>query len=167
MTVHKEKILKEVQRALNTSNESEVRMSKILELLAKNLGGSWAAHWIVDKDKGDSLRLDQVWHAPDLHSEDLDSDVSNRKLSPGEGMPGKVWRTMKAESSKDITKVMMLPLSLKALSVGFDAGMWIPIVHKKNVHGVIEILGCQAEMLNGGIVKYLQSIGEEIGKHLE
>ncbi|MGE0632679.1 MAG: GAF domain-containing protein, partial [Pseudobdellovibrionaceae bacterium] len=84
----------------------------------------------------------------------------------GEGMPGIVWRMKRAEWSRDIIKDMMLPRSLRAHNLGLDAGMWIPVIDKNNIFGVIEILGHRNELLTNGLAQFLQSIGEEVGHRL-
>lgn len=140
-------------------------MHQLLKLLAKNFEAAWAVYWRVTEDP-QLLRPTFIWNSPQMMSSTLEDDLRKRALSQAEGMPGKAWRTKMAHLSRDISKDMMLPRSIKAVAHGIEFGVWIPIIQRDQVHGVFEILSSKVIDEECGSVELLQGIGEEIGKKL-
>lgn len=165
MSSRKTNFFTDLKLVLDSSVRDTVVTSIVLEQLVKGLGGVWGAYWYVD-EASELLRFSQSWHTPEFNPATLDEHIQKRTFTSGEGMPGTVWRTRKAEWSRDIVKDMMLPRSLKALNAGLEAGMWIPIVNINGIFGVVEILGCRNDLLTNGLAQFLQTIGEEIGDHI-
>lgn len=165
MSSRKIQLLADLKSALNLTNHHGVVTSAVLEVLVKGLGGKWGAYWYVD-EASQLLRFNLDWQSPGFNSTTLDGQLQNRTFSPGEGMPGAVWRSKKAAWSRDIAVDMMLPRSLKALNAGLEVGLWIPVVNKNRIIGIIEVLGCRNDILASNLGELLQAIGEQIGDHI-
>lgn len=165
MSPRKTKLLDDLRLQLDLSDRNKVDISDLLAKFAQAMGGTWCAYWLVD-EASTLLRFSQDWCSAEFNRAVLDDQIQKRTFSPGEGMPGTVWRTKKAAWSRDIVKDMMLPRSLRALDAGLETGVWIPIINQGKIIGIVEILGCRIDILVNELSDILQTMGQEIGERI-
>lgn len=156
------KIFFELQQTLKDKDSTDFIESS-LEFLVQKLGGIWGTYWYLDTE-AKVLKFEKCWHPPLFNVATFDIDIEKQIFVQGQGIPGTVWRTQKPVWSRDISKDMMLPRSLRAMNAGFEVGMWIPVSHKNKFMGVVEILGRNDQIRSDILIDFLQSVGDEIGK---
>jgi serine phosphatase RsbU (regulator of sigma subunit) len=84
---------------------------RLIHAACESLGWDVGAVWVMDPN-ANVLRCVGVWHAADLDGRVRDEDLRQRTVSPGVGIPGRVW----ADDS---------PIWVPDMTAG-EAPIWIP-----------------------------------------
>ena len=170
MTAHRltalESTAAHLAEMLRTANRVVDVAPTALELLAQAAGSEWAVYWVVDA-KVQRLRALALWSALGSKAQVLEDTTRRFTLSPGEGIPGLVWRSRKPRRATNLALEMCLPRSLAAIDAGLHGGLWFALQTDTAVYGVIEVLGRAPGLNAAGDLVTVEQLGFCLGRALE
>ena len=137
-----------------------------LALLAQATGSEWAVWWVVDAQLN-RLRPLALWSALGSKAQVLEDTTGRSTLSPGEGIPGQVWRSRKPRRATNLALEMCLPRSLAAIDAGLQGGLWFALKTDTAVYGVIEFLSRALALNTADDLVTLERLGFRLGHALE
>src|SRR5205085_11704675 len=125
---------------LAESNDVTTTAPIFLETLSLELGWDVGTLWIVDDDQT-SLRSVGSWRHPRLVSRNYSGPLAGVRLSPGIGLPGRVWAQRSAQWGLDLDDAQRT----SAMVAGLVSAVGFPIRSGDEVVGVLELLSGQHE----------------------
>jgi hypothetical protein len=155
-------LLKEKSRATTDFNSVALLLT---QQLCEWFHCEWVTFWQVDST-GTVLNPVASWREPSLSADRLLADTKRKRLHIDKGNAGIVWRTGRAKCVDNLVLDMCLPRSLDAKAAGLQGGIWIPVRGKKDLLGVIEILGTHYWTNAAAFLNELE-IGVAVGQALE
>jgi integral membrane sensor domain MASE1/DNA-binding CsgD family transcriptional regulator/PAS domain-containing protein len=160
-----------VQVAFGGSPENLLR--SCLERICRVTG--WAAgHVYLPDDINNPSRLlsSPVWHFERPELSTLANETAGSVLAHGEGLPGKIWATQKAEWLPNISDEPRKPILLKArkqilLKHGLHAAFGFPLYAEGKLQAILEFFSTARQPPDKHILYIVESIGEQLGRVLE
>jgi PAS domain S-box-containing protein len=134
----------------------------LLETLGQGLGWPVGALWEVDAHK-QGLRCVDVWRAPEKDAGQLEAACRGRLLSPGEGLPGSIWRSGAPAWIRDVSTDATLPWAPVFASLSLHAAFGFPVALGKKVLGIIEFFSHEVREPDETLLRVLGSLGRQIG----
>jgi integral membrane sensor domain MASE1/DNA-binding CsgD family transcriptional regulator len=160
-----------VHVAFGGSHETLLR--SCLERICRVTG--WAAgHVYLPDDVNNPSRLlsSPVWHFERPELAPLANETAGSVLALGEGLPGKIWATKKAEWLPNISDEPRKPILLKArrqilLKHGLHAAFGFPLYAEAKLQAVLEFFSTARQLPDKHLLYIVESIGEQLGRVLE
>ncbi|HKW86938.1 MAG TPA: PAS domain S-box protein, partial [Nitrospiraceae bacterium] len=153
-------------RALEESATLLEATPKILQAACESLGWDFGALWDMDRE-ANVLRCVASWYGASAECAEFASVSRDLTLSPGTGLPGRVWLTGKPAWIMNVhadTNFLRAPIALKA---GLQGAMGFPIVLRNQILGVIEFLSREARQPDEAQIEMIAAIGSQIGQFVE
>src|SRR5262249_40038174 len=97
-----------VTRILAESPALNVATNRIMETIGTMLDWQVGDIWTPDHE-GKSLRCLSVWHSYDAHADSFKQANLEYSFSPGVGLPGRVWSSLKPVWISDVTTDQNFP----------------------------------------------------------
>ena len=88
-------------------------------------------------------------------------------LTPGEGLPGRVWLSGEAAWVPDVQDDASFPRASVARQAGLRAGFCFPLRSARGVLGVIELFTGEARELDAELLATMAMLGDQIGQAIE
>src|SRR3954453_5500393 len=116
-----------VARSLAQTADPRDAVIGALKAIAENLdwrlwaaweAGPGGAVWEPAPDRPEALRCVEIWHAADVDAEEFERTSRETALAPGEGLPGRVWRSDQAAWIADVTADPNFPRAQAARRAG-------------------------------------------------
>lgn len=142
----------------------EVTIRKVCEATGWVLGEAW----ILCKDCG-HLEWSTSW-CMDKENEKLNGFIDKSKgftFVSGEGLPGRVWSSMKSQWLRDVTIDSNFPRAGYANDCGLKAAMGVPIMAGDNVVAVIDFFAYMAHDEDERLLALVSSVADQLGSVLE
>jgi PAS domain S-box-containing protein len=139
---------------------------KILQTICKTLGWDVGAFWTPDPD-GSVLRCRNVWESSVGKFRKFKAASMKLTLSPGVGLPGRVWRNLRAAWVPDVTKGNTFPRAAVAAREGLHGSFAFPISFGKQFLAVMEFLSSEIREPEEDLLKTFASIGSQIGQFMQ
>ncbi len=139
---------------------------RLLTTIARHLEWQIAALWQVDAEEN-KLHLVCDWRDPALAivAEFAESRAASR-FSPAQGFPGQVWAENKPIWVSDIG-VDGDPRFAAAAGEHLHSAFGFPILVRKEVFGVVELLSNQAKETDPETLDTLAAVGSQVGQFIE
>jgi len=147
----------------NTS--PEVASMRILEALCVSQGWDVALKWELNSEKN-YLEFCSGWNAPGRKTESLTKDSMGQTLTPGTGLPGRVWQEARAIWVADLTAEPTDPHTQSALRRGMVSGCAVPIRVGNRVLAVLEFYCHFALRENRETMAAVESVAVSLGQML-
>jgi PAS domain S-box-containing protein len=141
-------------------------ITRVLQTICESLGWELGAMWTLDAD-ADALRCQKVWRNPSAEICEFESICYNRTFSPGVGLPGRVWTSLKAAWIPDVARDDNFPRAPFAVAEGLHAAFAFPILSGEKFLGVIEFFSHEIREPNDALLAMVTGIGSQIGQFLE
>jgi PAS domain S-box-containing protein len=155
-----------ITQILAESPEVGEGMSRVLQTICESFGWELGAMWALDAD-ANLLRCQQLWREPTAASGSFDTICYERTFTPGVGLPGRVWSSLKPAWIPDVTLDNNFPRAPYAVAEGLHAAFAFPILFAERPLGVIEFFSHEIRQPNDGLLAMLTGIGSQIGQFLE
>ncbi len=155
-----------ITRILAESSEPGEALREILKTICERVEYALGAFWRVDK-KSAGLLCQGLWARPQFQGSDFEQETRRRRLEPGEGLPGTVWKSNKPAWIEDIAAESGFPRSLAAVRCGLKSGFAIPIRSSGEVVGVMEFFSDGSEEPATDLLATLTSLGSQLEQFLE
>jgi len=141
-------------------------MTRVLQTICESWGWALGAMWALDSDGG-ALRCHQVWRKPSADAGDFESICYKHAFSPGVGLPGRVWTSLKPAWIPDVTRDDNFPRAPFAVAEGLHAAFAFPILSGEKPLGVIEFFSHEIRQPNDALLAMVAGIGSQIGQFME
>jgi PAS domain S-box-containing protein len=138
----------------------------ILQSLCENLEWQLGILWSVDH-QSNSLRQVNYWHVPTIHVETFIEANQQTTLTPGVGLPGRVWASRQPLWISDLTADDNFPNAAFAATEGLRGVFGFPIVLNNEVLGVIECFHTQIQAPDAELLQIVAAIGTQLGQFIE
>src|SRR5437660_12761143 len=89
------------------------------------------------------------------------------KFAPGVGLPGRVWKDLKAAWIPDVTKDENFPRAPAAVAEGLHAAFAFPILSGEKFLGVMEFFSHEIREPDQALLATFRGIGSQIGQFIE
>lgn len=110
----------------------------------------------------------KLWHLDQAESWAAFRDVSeNLHFRPGEGLPGRVLVSGKAEWVADVTQDANFPRAREAGEIGLRGAIGIPVLAGKDVVAVLEFFSRQIANPENSLLDLTAQIGIQVGRAFE
>ncbi len=141
-------------------------ISQILSAIGTGLGCDVAALWLVEP-QGRSIACAEIWHADGAITPRFDAASRQRRLVPGEGLPGRVWQEDQAVCVPDIASDPCYPRAAAAAADGLHGAFAFPLRAVTDLIGVIELLNRSPGSAPPSLMAAMAAIGSRLGQVLE
>jgi PAS domain S-box-containing protein len=139
---------------------------RILQTIGETLDWEVGAMWTPDAD-GKVLRCLTVWHTPSVAVNKFESTSRAQTFTPGIGLPGRVWTSLKPGWIPDVARDDNFPRAPNAIAEGLHAAFAFPIVFGEKFLGVMEFFSRKIREPDNALLAMFGSIGNQIGQFME
>jgi len=145
--------------------------AKILKLICERLKWDCGSIWAVDK-KANVLRCTRCWQISEISNTEFQKDSLKLTCPIGEGFPGQAWKNRKILWKTDVINDNEFLRPNSGSVIGLKTGVIFPIIYENEVLGVIEFYSRETSAPNVDLMRWFESIGNQLGlflvrKHLE
>jgi PAS domain S-box-containing protein len=155
-----------VTRVLAEAPSLDEATPKILQALCEGLGWDFGELWIPDWHQN-VLHCMKTWHAPGLDLHEFETSIAETFLSPGVGVPGRVWSSAKPAWIPDVTHDSNFPGARFAVKAGLRCALGFPVVLGQLVLGVIAFCSREIREPDEHLLQMFTAIGSQIGQFIE
>jgi len=141
-------------------------MPRVLQTICESFGWVLGVMWALDPD-ANLLRCQEVWRNALAEAGEFESICYDRTFSPGIGLPGRVWTSLKPVWIPDVTKDDNFPRAPFAVAAGLHAAFAFPILSGEKLIGVMEFFSHEIREPNDALLAMVGGIGSQIGQFLE
>jgi PAS domain S-box-containing protein len=154
----------EVLRVLAESHSRDEAAPRVLETVGAALGWEVGVFWAVPEPGGEELRFVALWHSPT--ADDRGRKIAGAEIGfrRGEGLPGRVWESRRAQWIEEIGIDPNFPRAQKAILAGLKSAVAFPILHAGEVLGVIEFFNEDVVERESGLLEMIGALGIGIGQ---
>lgn len=138
----------------------------LLEAIGTSLGWQFGALWEEVIEEKVSLRCAAVWcSGPQVA--DFAEESRGTILSPGVGLPGRVWSSGEPAWIRDIRTDTNFPRARAASASGLQGAFCFPIKTGRGLSGVMEFLSDHPRDSDDELLATMQTLGSQIGHFVE
>jgi GAF domain-containing protein len=152
-------------RALAESSTLAEGAPKLLQAICESVQWQVGVIWRVDSATN-SLRCIDVWHTPKVSIPDFESLTRKLLMSPGLGLPGRVWSTAQPAWIPNVVEDSNFIRTPAALKNGLHAAFGFPILIKNKVVGVIEFFSNEIHEPDSDLLSMMGALGTQIGQFI-
>lgn len=136
---------------------------RILQSLCESEDWQFGAIWEIDAADG-RLHCIELWSKPDFTSaEELVEATRKLSFGPGEGLPGRVWRSRQVSLIADVTSDGNYPRAGVAGRAGLRSALAFPILVAGEATGVIDFLATEIRDVDEHLTGLFELIGRQVG----
>ncbi|HUG53860.1 MAG TPA: ATP-binding protein [Vicinamibacteria bacterium] len=155
-----------VTQVLAQATELPQSMTRVLEATGRGLGWSCGALWRVDRE-ANVLRCSQFWAQAELPAAEFEEATRRTALSPGVGLPGRVWTATESAWISDLGKDVDFPRKAAAAAAGLRSGFAFPILFGRECLGVLEFFSETARDADAELLGTFLGVGSQVGQFME
>jgi PAS domain S-box-containing protein len=155
-----------VTRVLAEAPSLDEATPKILQALCEGLGWDFGELWIPDWHQN-VLHCVKTWHTSGLDLHEFETSIAETFLSPGVGVPGRVWSSAKPAWIPDVTHDSNFPGARFAVKAGLHSALGFPVVLGQLVLGVIAFCSREIHEPDEHLLQMFTAIGSQIGQFIE
>ncbi len=153
-------------QVLSQATSVEESTSGALAAVCKNLGWDYGAFWIQAPD-GQSLRLLESWHRPDVPIKAFEAVSRALTFRRGEGLPGRVWASGASAWVEDVLHESNFPRLAPAASDGVHAAFACPVIVSGETIGVIEFFSKEIRDPDSHLLELMNSVCGQLAQFIE
>jgi diguanylate cyclase (GGDEF)-like protein/PAS domain S-box-containing protein len=165
--ISERKLAEQVLRAMQSVTQAMARadtpqeaMKAVLATLGADMGWDVGAYWAVSDDG--TLRLMAGWTGRDVEITEIDQ--LGRRLSPGEGLPGRALQRREPLWTPDFGAESAFAPGQAACRAGLRAGICVPVSRGGEIVGVMEFLASELRVRDPSIATAVGSVSGQIGE---
>ncbi len=159
-------VLYETARSLAESATLDQAIPQILNAVCGALGWEYGALWDVDAKAG-VLRCTATWSSIPLSFEFFATGSRDRTFIPGEGLPGRVWKSGAPAWIPDIRTDDNFPRAAAASRDGLHSALGFPLIADGATVGVMEFFSREIQQPDETLLDMLGAIGGQIGTFMK
>lgn len=155
-----------VTQALSEATTVSDGASRVLEAICQGLDWDIGFLWRVT-DSGNGLNCAKSWHKPEVLAMEFEQNSFGRLFAKGEGLPGRIWSTGRAEWILDVLTCPQFPRAMSAAKYDLHSAFGCPIVVGNRTLGVIEFFTRHISEPDAELLELMGTIAGTIGQFLE
>jgi PAS domain S-box-containing protein len=152
-----------VARSLAETADPRDALARALRVIGESLEWRLGAVW---EPVDDVLRCVETWGA-DGAAREFEATSRTIALAPGEGLPGRVWRSGEPAWIPDVLADGNFPRAEAARTAQLHAAFCFPIRSARGVLGVIEFFSGEPRELDEELLATMSALGDQIGLAVE
>ncbi|XWK88696.1 MAG: adenylate/guanylate cyclase domain-containing protein [Phormidium sp.] len=157
-----------ISRYLSNSNNLKQALPKIILSVCETLSWDIGEFWLPEiKNEKSQLECLEIWFKPYLKFAEFIEVTKQTYFQLGEGLPGKVWQTGVPQWSSDLVNDANFVRSQLAVNYGLSSAFAFPILHEKEVLGVMCFFSCQRQECDDHLLQTMVTIGNQIGQFMQ
>ena len=153
-------------QALSEAATVEAGASGVLRAVCENVGWDVGFFWNVS-DEGDRLMCRARWHNRDAAVTEFETISCSRTFEKGEGLPGRVWASLKPAWISDLSQDTNFPRLTSAVQCGLHSAFAYPIVVGDQFLGVIEFFTKCIRETDADLLEMMGTLAGNIGQFIE
>jgi two-component system, sensor histidine kinase and response regulator len=153
----------EASEVLTRANNFGVALPALLKAVVGEMGWTLGQIWRV---RGERLQFAEAWHPPEVHLGSFVGASRRRLFAPGEGLPGRVWETMRPEWTADVARSEPHARATAARENGLTTAYAFPVFVRENLWGVLEFFGAHLEKPDAALSQTLASLADQFGQFI-
>src|SRR5262245_54920579 len=139
--------------------------SRLLQVICESLGWEFGEIWQVDRE-ADHLTFLESWSQPSRELAEFASASRQFTFLPGDGLPGRVWKSRQPVWITDVAGGSFPRASL-ARRAGLHNGVGFPALLGDETLGVMVFFSRDVREPDEGLLQMMASIGSQIGQFAE
>ncbi len=156
----------EIIRILSSEIDFDDVFAKVMQAIQKIVAWDVAAIWLTNEET-DSLKCSAFFRT-DNKSNDIYENVTRQlSLTLGAGLTGQVYQSSKPMFIQNLAEDKQFTRKQEAIKVGLRSGYFVPILMKKSIYGVIEMLTYKQAESDESLLNMLFYIGCLIGEYIK
>ena len=155
-----------VTEVLARATSLEGSFPQILETTCRGLGWCVGALWRVDRE-ANVLRCADLWGDPGRPAGDFAAVSRRTALSPGVGLPGRVWTSLEGAWIADLAEDANFPRKEAALQSGLRSGFAFPVTFGRECLGVLEFFSDVPREPDPELLAGFLGVGSQMGQFME
>ena len=154
-----------VTHALSEAATADEAIVGFLRALCESLGWNAGFFWKPD-DCSQALSCVTSWHIDAMPVPEFESASRARNFKPGEGLPGKVWATGKAQWLPNLNRDAYFPRAEAAAKYGWHSAVACPVVVNDQIIGVIEFFTDRNREPDASLLELFGTVAANFGQFL-
>ena len=155
-------ITMEVALAVDLQAALEVVLRRVCETTGWALGQSW-----IPRADGTAIEASPAWFGNSVEFEQFQKASQSESLSPGIGLPGRVWLSRKPLWIRDVSVDSNFPRAAIASDAGLKAALALPIMASGEVIAVIEFFMREPKTEDERLVKIITAVAAQLDLAIE
>jgi PAS domain S-box-containing protein len=156
-----------VARSLAETADPREALARALRAIGESLRWRLGAVWEPAPDRPEVLRCVDTWSAGGDAADVFATLSRGIALAPGEGLPGRVWRSGEAAWIADVAADDNFPRAAAAASVGLHGAFCFPVRSARGMLGVIEFFTGELSEPDAELLATMSALGDQIGQAVE
>jgi PAS domain S-box-containing protein len=167
---------RQTERRLSAYNELEMAFATwasrdegyfdLLRRLGLALDYPMGSMWTWDHE-ADELACRAFWTAPGVDAGDFEVATRRTVLKRGDGVPGRVWETLKPVVSDDVTSMLHFRRAGVAAGIGLQSGLAFPAIGSRGPIAVVCFYAFERRGTSEEFSQTLEGLGMRLGQFLE
>ena len=159
-------LLQTITMEVATAKDLSSALEVVLQRVCEKTGWDFAQSWLPRRD-GSLLNLGPVWLGDTAELEKFRNASEGKSFLPGEGLPGRVWRSKQPAWVEDVTWDPNFPRARIATECGLKAALAIPILARDEVIAVIEFFLHAPRHEDARLVNVIAAVAAQLGLAIE
>jgi PAS domain S-box-containing protein len=155
-----------VTEVLAQVTDLDTGIRRILEASCRGLEWCCGALWLVDRE-ANALRCTEFWADPERPAGDFATATRRTLLSPGVGVPGRVWTSVEGAWISDLAQDNNFPRKAAALAAGLHSAFAFPVTFGRECLGVLEFFSPVRREADLELLRSFLGVGSQVGQFLE
>jgi PAS domain S-box-containing protein len=155
-----------VTEVLAQDTDVDGAVLRILETTCRGLDWSCGALWRVDHENN-VLRCAQFWSEPGVALAEFEAATRRLALSPGVGLPGRVWTSLEGAWIADLEQDVNFPRKAAAARSALRSAFALPVVFGRECLGVLEFFSPTTRRMDAELLGSFLGVGSQVGQFLE
>ncbi len=163
--------LEATTRVLAEAETTQEAISKILQVLCKNLGWQLGEFWSIEQveEQGGATLLCclETWQVGSISMPEFLAATKQITLAPGIGLPGRIWASGTPQWIPNIFQEDKFLQAAIAQKEGLHTAFGFPVTSDKEILGVITFFSQEIQPPDKDLLKMMTAIGSHIGQFIE
>ncbi|HYU44083.1 MAG TPA: ATP-binding protein [Vicinamibacteria bacterium] len=155
-----------VTEVLARATTLEDSFRQLLETTCRGLDWCFGALWRVDRE-ANVLRCVELWAEPGRPAGEFEAVSRQTPLSPGLGLPGRVWTSLEGTWITDLQQDANFPRKAAALESGLRSAFAVPVTFGRECLGVLEFFSAQEREADPEMLGGFLGVGSQLGQFME
>jgi signal transduction histidine kinase len=153
-------------RVLTEADSLDQAASRILAIVGEQLDWDLGTFWRLDRG-AQRLRCSALWLAPGRECAEFAEGTRKATFGSGEGPPGRVWTTRRAEWIDDLASEQSCPRRPAPGGDGPKSGLAAPILARGECLGVLELYSRESRPPDEQLLEMMTNLGSQVGQFIE
>lgn len=157
-------LLHTVTMGLGAAPTMEAALGHSLRAVCETTGWAMGEAWILGRDG--RIHPSPEWHTAVPGMEGFRAASEAATFPPGEGLPGRVWASRRAQWVADVSRDLTFPRAPAAAAAGLRAAFAVPVLADEEVVAVLEFFTLERREEDTALLEMVSSIAAEVGEIL-